>query len=225
MSEPLGAAGRVVLIAGATSASGLAAARALASAGARVVAVGRDAGKLEALAAQVPGIHTEVCDLTDDSSVRALVTRVHEDLGAVDGILHLVGGWRGGGGLAGQTDEDFRFLERSFTALRLVTRALDDDLRASTAGRLAIVSSTAVARPLAGGANYAAVKAASEAWTRAVAQGFAKNARDAGAPLASAAVVFRVKSLGGLEATVAERFTALWAQDAASLNDTVLVLD
>ena len=40
------------------------------------------------------------------------------------------------------------------------SRALDDDLRASSAGRLAIVSSPAVTRPLAGGANYAAVKAA-----------------------------------------------------------------
>ena len=127
--------------------------------------------------------------------------------------------------MAGQSDEDYRFLERSFTALRIVTRAFDADLRASTAGRLAIVSSTAVARPLAGGANYAAVKAASEAWTRAVAQGFAKDARDAGAPLAAAAVVFRVKSSRRARAdAVADAFTGLWAQDAAAVNDTVITL-
>ena len=101
-------------------------------------------------------------------------------LGRVDGILHLVGGWRGGGGLAGRPRRTTGSSRRSFTALRHVTRAFDADLRASAAGRLAIVSSTAVARPLAGGANYAAVKAASEAWARAVAQGFAKAARDAG---------------------------------------------
>lgn len=218
-------AGRVVLIAGATSASGSAAARALASAGARVVAVGHDTTKLEALAADVPGVRTELCDLTDEADVRALAERVHHALGPVDGILHLVGGWRGGGGLAGQSDEDYRYLERSFTALRVVTRVFDDDLRGSPAGRLAIVSSTAVARPLAGGANYAAVKAASEAWTRAVAQGYAKNARDAGAALSAAAVVFRVKSLEGLETTLAERFTALWTADAASVNDTVVTLE
>ncbi len=34
----------------------------------------------------------------------------------------------------GQTDDDYRFLERSLTALRHVTRAFDEDLRASTAG-------------------------------------------------------------------------------------------
>ena len=123
-----------------------------------------------------------------------------------------------------QSEEDYRFLERSLTALRHVTRAFDADLRASDAGRLAIVSSTALARPLAGGANYAAVKAASEAWTRAVAQGFAKAARDAGAPLAAASVVFRVKALDGLEQTLADAFADLWAQDAAAVNDTVVDL-
>lgn len=216
--------GRVVLVAGATSTSGLAAARTLAAAGARVVAVGRDAGKLDELGAAVPGIRLEVCDLTDEADVHALAQRVHEAVGPVDGILHLVGGWRGGGGLAGQSEEDYRFLERSLTALRHVTRAFDADLRASEAGRLAIVSSTAVARPLAGGANYAAVKAASEAWTRAVAQGFAKDARDAGRPLSAAAVVFRVESLDGLEDALAERFAELWTADAATLNDAVLTL-
>lgn len=213
-------AGRVVLIAGATSASGLAAARALAEAGARVVAVGRDEDRLAELAQAVPGIRVEVADLTDEAAVHAL----HDRVGAVDGVLHLVGGWRGGGGLAGQSEADYRFLELSFTALRVVSREFDADLRAADHARLAIVSSTAVDRPLAGGANYAAVKAASEAWTRAVAQGFAKAARDAGAPLTAAATVFRVKSLEGLEAELAARFTALWAEDAASVNGTIITL-
>jgi NADP-dependent 3-hydroxy acid dehydrogenase YdfG len=214
--------GRLVLIAGATSASGLAATRALVSAGARVIAVGRDAAKLEPLA-QV-GARPEVCDLTDEAAVAGLAERLHAAEDAVDGVLHLVGGWRGGGGLAGQTDDDFRFLERSLTALRHVSRAFDADLRASSAGRLAVVSSTAVARPLAGGANYAAVKAATEAWARAVAQGFAKAARDAGEPLAAASVVFRVKSLDGLEDALAQRFADLWTVEAAEINDTVVEL-
>ena len=203
----------------------MAAARVLASAGARVVAVGRDSDKLDSLAGEVPGIRVEVCDLTDEFGVRSLAEHVHEAVGPVDGILHLVGGWRGGGGLAGQSEDDYRFLERSFTALRVVSRAFDDDLRASPCGRLAIVSSTAVERPLAGGANYAAVKAASEAWTRAVAQGFAKAARDAATPLTAAAVVFRVKSLEGLEDAVAERFAALWSDDAVSVNGTTIPLE
>jgi NADP-dependent 3-hydroxy acid dehydrogenase YdfG len=214
-------AGRLVVIAGATSASGHAAARELTAAGARVVAVGRDAARL----AQLPdAVRTEVCDLTNEGAVAALADRIHEAEGAVDGVLHLVGGWRGGGGLAGQTEADFRLLEQSFTALRHVTRAFDADLRDSEAGRLAVVSSTAVERPLAGGANYAAVKAATEAWARAVAQGFAKDARDAGRTLAAASVVFRVKSLAGLEAELARRFVSTLTTPASEINDTIVEL-
>ena len=140
----------------------------------------------------------------------ALAQRVRDRFGRIDGLIHLVGGWRGGGGLAGQSDEDYRALEAGLTALRHASRAFDADLRASDAGRLAIVSSTAVERPLAGGANYAAVKAASEAWTRAVAQGFAKAARDAGIEQTGAAVIFRVKALAGLEETLAASVVELW---------------
>ncbi|MGM1017963.1 MAG: SDR family NAD(P)-dependent oxidoreductase [Actinomycetota bacterium] len=221
MTDRAGAAGRTVLIAGATSAAGLATARALAGAGARVVAVGRDPEKLTMLSA-LDGVQVERCDVTDPAAVADLVRRVHGTEGPVDGLVCLVGGWRGGGGLAGQSEEDYRVLESAFTALRVTSRALDEDLRASAAGRLAIVSSTAVARPLAGGANYAAVKAASEAWTRAVAQGFAKAARDAGDPLRAAAVVFRAKALDA--DALAAAVVALWDDDAAALNDRIIDL-
>lgn len=213
--------GRVVVIAGATSAAGLATARALAGAGASVVAVGRDPEKLTMLSA-LDGVQVERCDVTDPADVAELVRRVHGTEGSVDGLVCLVGGWRGGGGLAGQSEEDYRVLESAFTALRVTSRALDEDLRASPAGRLAIVSSTALARPLAGGANYAAVKAASEAWTRAVAQGFTKAARDAGEPLRAAAVVFRAKALDA--DALAAAVVALWDDDTAALNDRIIDL-
>jgi NADP-dependent 3-hydroxy acid dehydrogenase YdfG len=215
-----GLTGRTVLIAGATGASGLAATRALTTAGAHVVATGRSAGKLAPLTAL--GTHTETLDLADERAVLDLVHRLHESDSPIDGLVHLVGGWRGGGGLAGQTEEDYRALEASFSALRHLSRALDDDLRASPAGRLAIVSSTAVDRPLAGGANYAAVKAASEAWTRAVAQGYARAAREAGEPLRAAAVIFRVKALAGLEDRLAAACAGLWAAEASELNGSVI---
>lgn len=217
-----GVSGRLVVVAGATSASGEAAVRALLAAGARVVAVGHDRYKLEPLA--VYGAEVEVCDLTDEVAVADLAGRVRDRWGAVDGVLHLVGGWRGGGGLAGQTEADFRFLERSLSALRHVSRAFDADLNVSSAARTAMVSSTALTRPLAGGANYAAVKAAGEAWMRAAAHGFAKTARDAGDPLQAAAVIFRVTELAGREDALAAAFVGLWTQDAAELNDRTIEL-
>ncbi|MCJ1706298.1 SDR family NAD(P)-dependent oxidoreductase [Microbacterium sp. VKM Ac-2923] len=216
---------RRVLLAGGTSAAGRAVARTLVDAGASVVVVGSDHARLDVAASEIPGIAVERCDLTDPDAVLALRERVHAAYGRVDGILHLVGGWRGGGGLAGQSDDDFAFLLRSLTALRHISRAFDDDLRTSDAGRLAIVSSTTVDRPLAGGANYAAVKAASEAWVRAVAQGYAKHARDAEQADTAAAVIFRVKSLDGLEGALAASFVALWDDEAAAWNDVVIRID
>ncbi len=221
MTRDRGVRGLTVMLAGGTSAAGRACARALTEAGASVVVVGTDHGRLAAVAAEIPGVAVERADLTDPHDVVALHDRVHAAHGRIDGILHLVGGWRGGGGLAGQSDDDFAFLLRSLTALRHVSRVFDDDLRASAAGRLAIISSTAVVRPLAGGANYAAVKAASEAWVRAVAQGYAKHARDAGESERAAAVIFRVKSLQGLEDALAASVVALWDDDAAG-NDVVI---
>ncbi|RKT33180.1 short subunit dehydrogenase [Microbacterium sp. AG1240] len=220
-----GVAGRTILLAGGTSAAGRAAAVALTRADARVVVAGRDPEKLATVVAEAPGALTIAVDLTDEDAVADLARTVHDEIGVVDGVLHLVGGWRGGGGLAGQSDSDFRVLERSLTALRFVSRAFDADLRGSSAGRLAIVSSTAVARPLAGGANYAAVKAASEAWTRAVGQGFAKAARDDARALSAAAVIFRAKSLDGLEGALADAFIALWSDDAEDWNDVVVELE
>lgn len=212
---------KAIVVAGATSASGRVVARALVDAGARVIVVGSHQGRLDELEVEIPGVIGERADLTDGDDVLELAMRVHAKVGDVDGIVHLVGGWRGGGGIPGQTEEDYRLLERSFTALRYVSRVFWDDLTASDAGRVAIVSSTTVEKPTAGGANYAAVKAASESWMRSLADGFAK----AGAP--AAAVTFRVKALAGLESRLADEVVALWAADAAAsdLNGRVTTLE
>lgn len=215
-------AGKTVLIAGATSASGRAVARALLGAGATVVAVGSDQGRIETMEAEFPRLVGERADLTDNDDVLELAMRVHARVGDVDGIVHLVGGWRGGGGIPGQTDEDYRVVERSFTALRHVSRAFWDDLIASPAGRIAMVSSTTVASPTAGGANYTAVKAASESWMQSLAQGFARAGR-AASPNAAAAI-FRVTSLAGLEDRLAASVIDLWRADAAELNGSVTEL-
>lgn len=207
---------RTVVLAGATSAAGLAVARTLVDAGARVVATGRSAGRLEPL--QEVGAQIEVADATSLSAMTELAARI----GPVDAVIPLIGGWRGGGGLAGQSDDDFQTLLPALEAVRATSRAFAVALQASDAGRFAIVSSTAIARPLAGGANYAAVKAASEAWTRAVAQGFAKTARDAGERLRAASVAFRVKALD--PEVLAPAVLALWDADADELNDRVIDL-
>ena len=133
-------------------------------------------------------------------------------------------------GFSTVVEEDYRVLERSFTALRYVSRAFWQDMITSTAGRIAIVSSVTVESPTTGNANYTAVKAASESWMRSLANGFAPRPVDPiGAlqprePGGGAAVIYRVRSLAGLEDELAASVVGLWRADAAALNGSVMEL-
>ncbi|WP_445154570.1 SDR family NAD(P)-dependent oxidoreductase [Arthrobacter sp. Hor0625] len=189
-----------ILVAGGSSPSGIAVARALRGAGHAVFTVGSDAARIESAAAAAgAGVVPLTCDLADPEAVRGLHADLLEGTGGVDGVIHLVGGWRGAKGIADQSDEDWDFLARNaVTTLRNVSRAFYDDLAASGTGRLAIVSSTAVANPTAAGATYAAAKAAAEAWTLAVAEGFRRaqsGHKEEPVEQHSAAVIFVVKAL------------------------------
>lgn len=189
-----------VLVTGGSSASGVAAARGLALAGHRVFTVGSDHARITAAAEEAGDDVTPlVCDLSSLDAVRSLAADVHAAAGPVDGIIHLVGGWRGAKGIEDQPDEDWDALSTgAVTTLRNVSRVFYRDLADSPAGRLAMVSSTAVTAPTAGAASYAAAKAAAEAWTLAVADGFRKEqsgAKEDPVEQHSAAVVFVVKAL------------------------------
>lgn len=236
-----GVRGRRVVVAGATSESGAATCASLVAAGAEVLAVGSSGERLAALAERVPGISTTVCDLADPAAVTALA----RSTGEVDGLVHLVGGWVGGTGITGQTDEGWAAMERSFRTLRNTVRAFHPAIVASPAGRVVFVSSVSVDAPTASGADYTAAKAASESWMRSLADGFAaeqtvsdEGARSGG--LRAAAVVFAVKALvdermraasperrfpGFTDvATLADAVVALWSTPAATLNGTRRIL-
>ncbi|WP_221585290.1 SDR family oxidoreductase [Microbacterium sp. G2-8] len=211
--------GRHVLLAGGTSDIGWATARALRTTGARVTVAGRSATKLEPFGAE--GFETMCVDLADARAV----DHAFERIGRLDGLIPLVGGWRGGGGIPGQSDDDWAALEVALTAVRHTCRAAWPLLDASPSARVAVVSSTAVAHPLAGGANYAAMKAATETWIHAVAHGFSKSARDASREQTGACTIFRVRALSGLEETVAAHVAALWDADPSGTSADVVTVD
>ena len=123
----------LVLIAGASSESGRAVATALTDAGARVLVVGSDLRRL----ADIPAVARYECDLSSASGVDSLASRIHAEHGPIDGVVHLVGGWR-----AGRADDDWAWLEsRVVETFRNTSRAFFEDLKASPAGRLVMVSS------------------------------------------------------------------------------------
>lgn len=235
--------GRIVVVAGATSSSGVATSRALIAAGARVVAVGSNVERLRAFERSVDGAATRVCDLSKLAAVTELASSVSREFGAVDGLIHLVGGWRGAAGITAQSDDDWAAMESGFTTLRNTSRAFFDSLVASEAGRLAIVSSNSVERPTAGGASYTAAKAAAESWVRSVADGFRRaqsGNKTASVPQRAAAVRFSImalvdddmqrdnpeKSYAGFTHVDAlgQAVVGLWQGDAAELNDSRIPL-
>ncbi|RAM37778.1 SDR family oxidoreductase [Arthrobacter globiformis] len=239
-----------VLVTGGSGASGIAAARALLQAGFAVFTVGSDKARIEEAGEAAGGATPLVYDLADLAAVRELQQELARITGKIDGVIHLVGGWRGAQGITSQTDEDWDFLERSaVTTLRNVTRVFYDDLAASPCGRFAMVSSTAVGSPAAGVASYVAAKAAAEAWTMAVAEGFRQDSQGQDAQghedpargtQHSAAVVFVVKGLvdAGMRSSQPERkfpgytdveqlaaaAVGLFNQPAAELNGQRLLL-
>jgi 3-oxoacyl-[acyl-carrier protein] reductase len=195
-----------IVVTGATGEAGRAVCSALLAAGHTVVAVGSDAGRLESVDASF----RFVCDLTDAAATLDLAARVRTEAGPADGLVHLVGGWR-----AGHDAEDWDWLEpRILTTLRLATLAFHDDLTASTAGRLVTIGSTSAANPTWGGANYATLKTAADAWVAGVASGWRKGGT-------AASVTLLVQSLGSdgtpVDA-VATRTATLWSETADALN-------
>jgi gluconate 5-dehydrogenase len=76
--------GRLALVTGSSQGIGLALARGLAGAGAKVVLNGRDAAKLGAACAQVPGAAVASFDVTDHAAVEAGVAAIEAAHGPLD---------------------------------------------------------------------------------------------------------------------------------------------
>ncbi len=160
--------GRVVALTGATGLLGPVVARAFAARGARVALLARDRDELDQVAASLPGgrdRHLVVpADLSSADQAVAAAATVREQLGSADVLLHLVGTFRGGAGLAQTASSDWQLLfEVNFwTAVRTLAAFLPQ-LVDGDRGRIVAVSTPFAQAPSATNAAYAASKAALEA--------------------------------------------------------------
>jgi NAD(P)-dependent dehydrogenase (short-subunit alcohol dehydrogenase family) len=169
--------GRVIAIAGVGGGLGPSVAARLAEAGAIVAGANRTQEDVDAVGEEL-GLPAgqwdgRAVDLTDGGAVGAWRDALVERFRHVDGVAHLVGGWRGGQPLHEEPLSDWDLLEKLLIrTVQLTTRAFHDQLAASEHGRFVLVSAKQAQKPSNGNAAYASAKAAAEAWTLAFADGF-----------------------------------------------------
>ncbi|MDQ3671569.1 MAG: SDR family oxidoreductase [Actinomycetota bacterium] len=165
---------RVIAVAGASGNLGPTVVRRLASCGAVLALGGRDKDPLDALAENLEvEADTASADLLDADSARSWAEGIANRHGRLDGLVHLVGGWRGGKPIEEAPLEDWDFLHGLLVrTVQHATQAFAPPLLESGRGRFVIVSSSQGQKPTHTNAAYAAAKAAAEAWTLALADRF-----------------------------------------------------
>ena len=192
--------GAVIAVAGAGGPAGRAVLLRLAEAGATVVgadahperlAEAVDAARYAHGGATVVG---DTVDLLDPQATREWAEHIEKDFGRVDGLVHLVGGWRGSASFTDTDLADWDLLEKLLIrTVQHTSLAFYDGLERSDRGRYLLISAAGASKPTAGNAAYSASKAAAEAWTLAMADGYRKAGGEDGP--SSAAAVMVVKAL------------------------------
>ena len=164
----------MIAVAGGAGNLGPTVVRRLAEAGSRVYVCGRDRAALDALAAEIAEpIETDVVDLLDAEATEAWATELASRHGRIDGLVHLVGGWRGGTPIEDAPLDDWDFLSPLLVRTAAhATQAFAPHLMSSGHGRFVLVSSSQAQAPTHPNAVYAAAKAASETWALALADRF-----------------------------------------------------
>lgn len=166
--------GKRALITGSSQGIGLALAYGLANAGAQIVLNGRDATKLAAATATIPGAQSLIFDATDHAAVRTAVDGYEAAHGPIDILVN-------NAGMQHRTAlEDFpaeafeRLLHTNISSVFNVGQACARHMIARGAGKIINIASvqTALARP--GIAPYTATKGAVGNLTKGMATDWAK---------------------------------------------------
>ena len=227
---------RVIAVAGVGGGLGPAVAARLGDAGAIVAGANRGQDEVDGLGEELElGERWDgrAVDLTDEDAVAAWRDGLVERFGRVDGLVHLVGGWRGGQPLHEEPLADWDLLHRLLIrTVQLTTRAFHDQLAASGHGRFVLVSAKQAQQPSNGNAAYAAAKAAAEAWTLAYADGFGPGGATANIVVVDALLTPRMRAEDPAKAFpnftpvehVADAIAWLCSDGAAEMNGRRLAL-
>ncbi|MET8636487.1 SDR family NAD(P)-dependent oxidoreductase [Streptomyces sp. NPDC004096] len=237
--------GAVIAVAGAGGPAGRATLQRLAEAGATVVGSDNDPERLAEAVDAARYAHGgatvigDTVDLLDLKSTRDWASHIEKDFGHVDGLVHLVGGWRGSETFTKTSLDDWDFLDLLLIrTVQHTSLAFFDALQRSDRGRYVLISAAGATKPTAGNASYAAAKAAAEAWTLAMADAFRKTGGAEGPTSAAGILVVKALVHDAMRADrpnakfagftdvedLAEAIAEVWEKPAAEVNGNRLWL-
>ena len=160
MTDFIDLAGKSVIVTGASSGIGEAAARRLHAAGAYPVLAARRADRLAALSKELDGALAVPTDVTDQAQVRDLAAAALDRHGRIDGLVN-----NAGAGMEGALDrvdpaEFDRILRLNVRSLLTMTQAVLPAMREQGFGRIVNISSGTTRRTAVGAGAYASTKSA-----------------------------------------------------------------
>ena len=168
--------GRSALVTGSTRGIGRAIAETLASCGARVAIVGRDAAKAAEVAAHVsPEARGFACDVSDVASVTALVAAAEQAFGSIDILVNNAGLTRDNIMLRLKDDDWDSVIDANLRGAFVAIRAATRGMMKRRWGRIINIASIVGIVGNKGQSNYAASKAGLIGLTKSVAKEFASR--------------------------------------------------
>ena len=159
---------KVVIITGAKGGLGTFVTNSFLEAGARVVGVSRSIAQADFPQANFLALPAE---LSSGENARKLADGVNAQLGRIDGLIHLMGGFAGGQSVEDTEEATLdRMLDINLRSAFHLIRAVLPSMRAQGAGRIIAIGSKAAVEPAAMSGVYAASKAALVSLVRTVAR-------------------------------------------------------
>ncbi len=162
---------RTAFVTGASRGIGLACAHALASAGARVILAARDAAKLEAASAAIPGSSWVTLDLSSQESIKEAFAKA----GPVDILVNNAAVTKDGLALRMKKDDWDAVLSTNLTGAFLAIQQVMQGMMKERWGRIINISSIVGETGNPGQANYVASKAGLIGLTKSLAQEIASR--------------------------------------------------
>src|SRR6202162_6296434 len=157
---------RIAFVTGASRGIGLACAQALASAGARVILAARDAAKLEAASATIPGSSWVGIDMSSQDSIKEAFSKA----GKVDILVNNAAVTKDGLALRMKKDDWDAVLATNLTGAFLAVQQVLQGMMKQRWGRIINISSIVGETGNPGQANYVASKAGLIGLTKSLAQ-------------------------------------------------------